>query len=248
MSHESPSFDILNSMINAIGPDLLAGVIAKYIKQPAEDLDNLRGAVELAIATRLNGLQVLPDSGASWSEGSSQVEAEAARLRSVRGLLPFLGTQALTYLLGMLRIDGRPGDYIEPPSVLPYVCHGDTCGAAVQPHERPEPSDEERIGREVSFALTGADTFENEVATVWVFRPAVDAAATAIRDRRGREVEVRRQPDHTVKVDGDPWMIRDLLIVQPPGEPEEPSEHDSKPVTEYEKAYPRASTRDAAGD
>lgn len=208
--HESP----LNSALIGILQPLIPAVVRVLIEEPQERLERLRCEVEVAINHRLDALDKLTAAPATDSTTWTldRVQAERSRLRCLLGLLPLESTTALTYTLGLVRIDGRPGDYIDEPPAW-------RCGSAFHAHKVPEPDPEEtteqRIAREVRFALTGVDTFENEVATTWVPRPAVDAAASAIRDLRGRDVEVKRQPDRVVH-DGDPWNVRDLLVVQPP--------------------------------
>jgi len=58
-----------------------------------------------------------------------------------------------------------------------------------------------------------ADSMPNEIAVLWVPRPAV-AAVDDVITRRGRKVEIRRQaPD--VLMDAKPWAVRDVLLVHP---------------------------------
>lgn len=230
-THEPFSpFGFFNEIVRVISPELLGELIRKHINGPAEELEKLSCAVETAIAARISALRTLPVADLSapeaWTRGSSETMAERARLRSLRGLLPLLGTQALTYLLGMLRLDGRPGDYAAPDEVnhvpgsfrAPSCC-GPECGPAAK-----KPTEEERVVLEVRYALTGADAFADEVATVWVARPAVESAVHEIKLQRGRDVSVTRQPDHVVDLSGDPWAVRDLLVVQPVAAPLDPQD------------------------
>jgi hypothetical protein len=213
--HEPNPLDIFNVLASSLLP-ILPDLVLKAVNGPAEQLQDLRCDVELMIFDRLTALdlRMQGDDGPGWSH-KPQVEAEVVRLRSIKGIVPFLGSDALTYILGQLRIDGRPGDYVTPPRRWPR------CPSTCDCEPKPEPeTDEQRMTSAVELALSAALCFPREVATLWVSRPAVEAVRMALREQYKRESEVTRQPDHAV-VEGAParggdWAIRDLIVVQPP--------------------------------
>ena len=147
----------------------------------------LRGCIEHAIALRLDAPSLPP--------------GEEPRLRCLLGLLPHLAGPALTYALGMVRVDGRPGDYVTPPN---------ECG---QDADAPEPC---RLARAVRMALAAVELFTSETSFLFVPRPAVSLATEALK-QRGFEVVVHAQ----AKPNDDPWMVRDLVVVTPASRPTE---------------------------
>lgn len=154
----------------------------KQRREPA-----LRGRIEQAITLRLDAPSLPP--------------GEEARLRCLLGLLPHLAGPALVYTLGMVRVDGRPGDY-----AVPQV----ECG---QDGDAPESC---RLARAVRMALAAVELFTSETSCLFVPRPAVGLATDALRER-GFEVIVHAQ----AKPNDDLWMVRDLVVVTPASGPTE---------------------------
>jgi len=193
--------DSSGEAMNKLIIELVPALMRRLIHEP----EQIAGEVAHAIAERLDALAKLPtereftDPAFGWRRGSQLAGQEVARLRCIRGLLPAMRqTDGLQYLLGLVRIDGRPGDYISPPP---------------ESERRYPPSEEERLDEEVRFSLATADSMPNEIAVLWVPRPAV-AAVDDVITRRGRKVEIRRQaPD--VLMDAKPWAVRDVLLVHP---------------------------------
>lgn len=180
--------------------EMLPTLVRRLIQEP----EQMAQQAHKAIARRLEALAKVPaerdvgDPALPWTRGSQNVEQEVVRLRCLRGLLHTVSQSGtLSYILGMVQIDGRPGDYVQPKA-----------HASVPP-----PTEEERLEEEVNLSILAAEAFPDEVGVVWVARPAAEAAAEAIT-RRGRAVEVRRQPAHVI-MDAKPWTVRDLLLVHP---------------------------------
>lgn len=217
MSCDQQTFDVnafLGGVLTTLRP-LLLDLATEALEEPRRRLGELRSDVQRAIDQRAVQLSRLKHAKhEEWSPGTSRYEAEIARLRTIEASLPFAGVEALIVVLGAVRVDGRP-DYMEIDT------SGCSCCSVLLPPpvgtEVKEPSTEDRIKQEVAWARAAVDSFPHEVATVWVGRPAVEAAKEAI-ESTGRKVEARRSHG------GGEWSVRDLLIVQPPAPKAEDAE------------------------
>ena len=205
---------VLSSLLEVMRP-ALADLVTESITGPRLRLCKLRDEVEGWISCRLSKLYDLNTSKVEgWTVEALNYSAEVARLRTLQALLPLLGIDALLSALGSVQVDGRP-DYMR----LKTCCANARCSTNLGANISEPPTVADRVAQEVAWATTTVQSFPHEVSTVWVGRPAVEAAVEAIQ-ATGREVEVRRQPDHAEVADAPPdaageW-VRDLLIVQPP--------------------------------
>lgn len=179
---------------------LLPELIRKLISEP----ECLQRQAQDAIERRLEALNKAPasrevdDPALPWTSGSQNVEQEIVRLRCLLGMLPTLSQAGpLNYVLGMVKIDGRPGDYVKPRT-----------------HQVPPQTEDERVEQDVELSIAAADSMVDEVAVLWVARPAVEAVRRALYARRRRNVAVMQQPDHVVG-NKNPWDIKDILMVSP---------------------------------
>lgn len=207
-----PNF--LSNLLEVLRP-VLADLVTESITGPKERVCRLRDEIEGWISSRLSKIRDLDASKVEgWTADAPNYAAEVARLRTLQALLPLLGIDAMLSALGSVQIDGRP-DYMR----IKTRCTNARCSTNLGANISEPPTVADRVAQEVAWATTTVQSFPREVSTVWVGRPAVEAAVEAIQGT-GREVEVRRQPDHAEVADAPPdaaaeW-VRDLLIVQPP--------------------------------
>lgn len=111
--------------------DPLAAISSRLIEMleaPRQRLAEYRAALRDALKRRRIVLllaleaQSLTDDTAHRGvcpRSSANIGAELARVRFAERQIPFLDLTATIYMLGVFRIDGRPGD---------YIATGDTCG------------------------------------------------------------------------------------------------------------------------
>jgi len=197
---------------------LLGELVIGALNGPKENARKLREAIDDALDQRIGKLERMLALTAADPANPDAVArrllhtGEVTRLRTYHNLLPHLDEHALRYVLGNVEVDGRLPDYVQPrPLTLTHPGMGPACDWR---------SPEERIEQAVAWALTtvrGAPP--GETLVVFVPRPAVAAAATAIESLKPLEVGVLHGVQVTTvpntKAAADPWEISDLLIVTP---------------------------------